>query len=40
MQLVTYHASTATRAEALFASMLQRSDRPSLGHVGDVGSWR
>lgn len=40
MQLVTYHASTATRAEALFASVLQRSDRPSPGHVGDVGSWR
>jgi hypothetical protein len=30
MQLAIYHASTsAVRAEALFASVLQRSDRPS-----------
>jgi len=34
MQLATYHASTsATWAEALFASVLQRSDRPSPGQV-------
>lgn len=34
MQLVTYHRSTsAVRAEALFASVLQRSDRPSPGQV-------
>ena len=34
MQLATYQASsTATRAEALFASVLQRSDRPSPGQV-------
>jgi hypothetical protein len=34
MQLSTYHASTtATWAEALFASVLQRSDRPSPGQV-------
>ena len=34
MQLVMYHPSTsALRAEALFASVLQRSDRPSAGQV-------
>ena len=33
MQLTTYQASTATRAEALFASVLQRSDRPSPSEV-------
>ena len=34
MQLAMYQASTtATRAEALFASVLQRSDRPSPGQV-------
>ncbi|HEX6512930.1 MAG TPA: hypothetical protein VF157_11555 [Chloroflexota bacterium] len=34
MQLTTYQASsTATRAEALFASVLQRSDRPGPGQV-------
>lgn len=34
MQLVTYHRSTsAVRAEALFASVLQRSERPSPGQV-------
>lgn len=34
MQLVTYQAgTTATRAGALFASVLQRSDRPSPGQV-------
>jgi hypothetical protein len=34
MQLTMYHPSTsALRAEALFASALQRSDRPSPGQV-------
>ena len=34
MQLTIYHPSTrAVRAEALFASVLQRSDRPSPGQV-------
>lgn len=34
MQLTMYHPSTsAVRAEALFASVLQRSDRPSPGQV-------
>ena len=34
MQLTMYHPSTsALRAEALFASVLQRSDRPSPGQV-------
>ena len=34
MQLTMYHPSTsAVRAEALFASALQRSDRPSPGQV-------
>jgi len=34
MQLTIYHPSTsALRAEALFASALQRSDRPSPGQV-------
>jgi hypothetical protein len=34
MQLTIYHASSsAVRAEALFASVLQRSDRPSPGQV-------
>jgi len=33
MQLATYQASTATQAEALFASVLQCSDRPSPGQV-------
>ena len=34
MQLATNHANTtATRAEALFASVLQRSDRPNPGQV-------
>jgi len=34
MQLSIYHASTsAVRAEALFTSVLQRSDRPSPGLV-------
>jgi hypothetical protein len=34
MQLATYYASaTSTWAEALFASVLQRSDRPSPGQV-------
>jgi hypothetical protein len=34
MQLTMYHASTsAVRAEALFASVLQRSERPSPGQV-------
>jgi hypothetical protein len=34
MQLATYHSSTsAVWAEALFASVLQRSDRPSPGQV-------
>lgn len=34
MQLTKYHPSTsAVRAEALFASVLQRSDRPSPGQV-------
>jgi hypothetical protein len=34
MQLVMYRPGTsAVRADALFASMLQRSDRPSAGQV-------
>ena len=34
MQLAMYHASTSSvRAEALFASVLQSSDRPSPGQV-------
>jgi hypothetical protein len=34
MQLAMYHPSTsAVRAEALFVSVLQRSDRPSPGQV-------
>ena len=34
MQLAMYHPSTsADQAEALFASVLQRSDRPSPGQV-------
>lgn len=34
MQLTMYHRGTsAVRAEALFASVLQRSDRPSRGQV-------
>jgi len=34
MQLAIYHRGTsAVRAEALFASVLQRSDRPSPGQV-------
>src|SRR5215472_814029 len=34
MQLTMYHPGTsALRAEALFASVLQRSDRPSPGQV-------
>ena len=34
MQLTMYHPTTsAARAEALFASVLQRSDRPSPGQV-------
>ena len=37
MQLTMYHPSTsALRAEALFASVLQRSDRPSPGQRGTV----
>jgi hypothetical protein len=37
MQLTTYQASTtATWAEALFASVLQRSDRPSPGQVREA----
>jgi hypothetical protein len=37
MQLVTYHAgTTATWAEALFTSVLQRSDRPSPGQVREA----
>jgi hypothetical protein len=34
MQIAMYHPSTsAVRADALFASMLQRSDRPDAGQV-------
>ena len=34
MQIVTYHPNTsAVWADALFASMLQRSDRPDAGQV-------
>ena len=33
MQLAMYDASTAAWAEALFVSVLQRSDRPSAGQV-------
>jgi hypothetical protein len=37
MQLATYQASTtSTWAEALFASVLQRSDRPSPGQVREA----